>query len=119
MTRRTDRLDLLIRQELAEVILREVADPRVRRAVVSEVHVTPNLSLARVAVSIVGEEAERAEVLAALGRARGFLRRELARRLRLRVIPELEFSLDRGAEHSVRIAQLLEDLHDDDHDPTA
>jgi ribosome-binding factor A len=117
VTRRTDRVNDLLRHELTTLIQREMADPRVRLAVVSEVHVSPDLRHARVLVSTVGDEAAREEAVAALRHAAGFLRRQLAPRLRLRAIPDLDFHLDRGAEHSVRIAELLESLHHDDEDP--
>ena len=116
MSRRTDRVEDLIRQELSQLILRELADPRVRLATVSEVHVTPDLRKARVAVSVMGEESTRETAVEALRHASGFLRRQLGSRLRLRATPELEFSLDRGAEHSVHIASLLETLHHDDNE---
>lgn len=114
MSRRTDRVEDLIRAELSQLILRELADPRVRLATVSEVHVTPDLRKARIAVSVMGEEPTREGAVAALQHASGFLRRQLGSRLRLRATAELEFSLDRGAEHSVHIASLLETLHHDD-----
>ena len=67
-------------------------------------------------VSMVGEQAQRDEAVEALRHASGFLRRQLARRLDLRSVPELVFVLDRGAEHSVRMAEILEKLHHDDED---
>ena len=119
MSRRTDRVDDLIRAELSLLLLREVSDPRVRLASISEVHVTPDLRRARVSVSVVGEESTRESTVAALQHAAGFLRRQLGSRLRLRATPELIFMLDRGAEHSVQMASLLETLHhdDDEQDP--
>jgi ribosome-binding factor A len=116
LSRRTDRVDDVLRSELSSLILRELHDPRVRLATVSEVHVTPDLRRARVAVSVIGEEATREQAVAALRHAAGFLRKQLASRLRMRVVPELIFELDRGAEHSVHIASLLETLHHDDDD---
>jgi ribosome-binding factor A len=114
LSRRTDRVDDLIRAELSQLILRELSDPRVRLASVSAVHVTPDLRKARVSVSVMGEETAREAAVAALQHASGFLRRQLGARLRLRVTPELTFTLDRGAEHSVHMASLLETLHHDD-----
>ena len=114
MSRRTDRVEDLIRAELSQLILRELHDPRVRLATVSEVHVTPDLRKARIAVSVMGEEPAREGAVAALQHASGFLRRQLGSRLRLRATPELTFTLDRGAEHSMHIASLLETLHHDD-----
>jgi ribosome-binding factor A len=117
VTRRTDRVGDLLRQELTQVIQRDMSDPRVRLAVVSEVHCAPDLRHARVMVSILGDESARDEGLAALRHAAGFLRRQLAPRLRLRAVPELDFVLDRGPEHAARIAEILETLHHDDEDP--
>jgi ribosome-binding factor A len=114
MSRRTDRVADLLRAELAEILRREVADPRARLAAVSEVVVSPDLEHARVRLSILGSDADRAASLEALRHAAGFIRRQLGRRVRLRVTPELAFELDQGAEVSQRISDLLEELHRDD-----
>lgn len=110
MSQRTDRLDDLLRGEIAAIILREVRDPRVRLTTVSGVTVSRDLSHAEVRVSVLGEDAQRAESLEALVHARGFIRSLLARRVRLRTVPELRFTLDRGAEHSQNISRILEAL---------
>ena len=115
MSRRTRRVADLLRQELAELLIHKVRDPRVQLATVSQVDVSPDLRRAEVKVSVLGEEEERREAVEALVHARGFLRSQLAHRLKnLKVTPELFFELDRGAEHSQRISDLLEDLHDHD-----
>lgn len=115
MSRRTQRVADLLRQELAELLIHKVRDPRVQLATVSHVDVSPDLRRAEVKVSVLGEEEERREAVEALVHARGFLRSQLAHRLKsLKVTPELFFELDRGAEHSQRISDLLEDLHDHD-----
>ena len=81
---------------------------------VAAVDVSPDLRRALVRVSVL-DDAQRQESLAALRHAAGFLRHQLALRLRhMRVIPELIFEIDRGAEHSQRISDLLERLHDND-----
>jgi ribosome-binding factor A len=107
---RRDRIGDLVRAELAELLQREMRDPRVRLATVTRVSVSGDLSYADVGISALGSEAERAATLAALDHARGFLRRELAHRLSLRTTPELRFHLDRGAEHSRNITDLLDTL---------
>ncbi|MFP5284282.1 MAG: 30S ribosome-binding factor RbfA [Thermoanaerobaculia bacterium] len=111
MSRRSDRVGDLIRAELSDLLLREVKDPRVKLASITAVDVTSDLRRAVVKVSALGEEEQRMETVEALRHARGFLRTELAHRLRLRVTPELQFELDRGAEHSQRISDILESLH--------
>ena len=114
MSRRTERIADLLRAELSMLLLREVHDPRISLASIVSVSVSPDLRHAQVRVSVLGEEAHREECLAALRHARGFLRTQIAHRLRLRVAPDLNFELDRGAEHSQRISDLLEGLHADD-----
>jgi ribosome-binding factor A len=111
MSRRTDRLSDLLRAELSELILREIKDPRIKLVSLTGVEVTSDLRRAIVRVSVLGEEPQREEAVEALRHARGFLRTELAHRLRTRVTPELVFELDRGAEHSQKISDLLESLH--------
>jgi len=111
MSRRTHRVSDLLRAELADLMLRQVHDPRVKLASVTEVDVTPDLRRAIVKVSVLGDDKQRQETIEGLRHARGFLRTELARRLRLRATPELVFELDRGAEHSQQISELLESLH--------
>ena len=114
MSQRTERIGDLIRRELAELIRREMRDPRVALATVTSVEVSADLGHANVRVSVVGSDEERAEAVKALDHARGFLRRELAGRLSLRVTPELHVFLDRGPEHSQRISDLLDGLHHDE-----
>jgi ribosome-binding factor A len=114
MSRRTGRVADLLRTELADLVQREVHDPRIKQANLLgfvDIDVSPDLRRAVVRVSALGSEEDRQGAVAALEHARGFLRSELARRLRLRVTPELHFELDRGAEHSQTIADLLESLH--------
>lgn len=110
MTRRTDRVAELLRTELNELILHRVKDPRVKLATVTGVEVTGDLSRAKVLVSVLGEDEARDSAMEGLLNARGYLRTQLSRRLRLRTTPELIFELDRGAEHSQRINDLLEEL---------
>jgi ribosome-binding factor A len=111
MTRhRAERVADLMQRELAQIFLEELKDPRAAGAGVSSVSVSPDLGFARVKVSVLGSDAEREECLAALRRATGFLRSQLAQRIDLRIVPELRFELDRGAEHSQRIHELLAEL---------
>ncbi len=114
MSRRTDRVADLLRAELSDLLLREVHDPRVKLASVTAVEVTPDLRRAVVKISALGDDEQRQGTIEGLRHAKGFLRTELAHRLRLRTTPELIFELDRGAEHSQRIADILESLHGPD-----
>ncbi len=111
MSRRMERVADLLRAELSQLVMREVHDPRVKLATVNSVSVSPDLGRAVVKISALGSEAERLATIEGLRHAKGFLRTELAHRLRLRITPELVFELDRGAEHSQQISDLLESLH--------
>ena len=110
MSQRTDRVDELLRQEIGAILAREVADPRIGFATVTDVETTRDLSHAKVWVSVIGDTAERRETLAALERAMGFVRRELGVRLHLRRIPALHVELDASMEHGTRVLQILDEL---------
>jgi ribosome-binding factor A len=106
--RRIDRINDLLRSEIAELISREIKDPRLAGLVsVTEVDTTTDLRHAKVFISVFGTEEERASSLAALRSATGFLRREVAQRVTFRHMPELEFHLDTSLEHGDRIMRLL------------
>jgi len=94
---RAERVTEAIREELAEIISYEMSDPRVSNATVTEVHVSPDLRRARVSLAFPKrEEAEPA--LQALEKAKGFLKRELSRRLDIFRVPDLHFEADIGTQ---------------------
>ena len=108
MTRRTERINDQLREEISALVLREMKDPRIGGLVtITEVEVSPDLSRAKVFVSVLGSDDEKKSTLKALGAASGFLQRELRRRLTLRRMPELAFVADESIEHGARILSLL------------
>ncbi len=110
MTARTERLDALFRQEITAILAKDVGDPRIGFATVTDVEVSPDLSHARVWVSVIGQPGERRETIQALRGATSFVRRELGRRLRLKKIPELHVQLDDSSERGTRVLQILSGL---------
>ncbi|MEK6721431.1 MAG: 30S ribosome-binding factor RbfA [Chloroflexota bacterium] len=110
MTQRTDRVDELIRQEIGEILARDVSDPRIGFATITRVETAQDLGHAKVWVSIIGQPEERDATLRALGRAMPFVRHQLGSRIRLRRIPELHLRLDETADRGTRILQLLSEL---------
>ncbi len=109
MSRRTERINAQLREEISDLLLRDVKDPRVTGLVtVTHVEVSPDLAHARVHVSFLGEEGEQDTVLAALRSAAPFLRHELLRRLRVRTVPSLTFKRDDSIQ---RAAELTEMIH--------
>jgi ribosome-binding factor A len=97
-----------MQQEISSMLAGELKDPRLALlATVTEVRLSPDMKQARVYVSVVGDEAERASMLEGLTAASGFIRHELAERLQLRRTPDLHFVLDRSEEYGQRIDDLL------------
>ncbi len=110
MSQRIDRVDELIRQEIGAILAKEVQDPHIGFATVTDVETTPDLRHAKVWVSVIGGAPERRETLAALERAMGYVRHELGTRLRLRRIPQLHVALDESAERGTRVLRILDEL---------
>ena len=110
MTQRTDRIDQLLRQEIGEILARDIQDPRIGFVTITDVETAPDLSTARVWVSVIGQPEEREQTLKALQRAMPFVRRELGSRVRLRRIPELHLRADDTAQRGTRVLQLLAEL---------
>ena len=114
MTRRIERVNHLIRQEISELLQRQVKDPRLGSFVtITEVETSPDLKYARVFITRMGTEQEKKETLSRLAAASGFFRRELAGRLRLRRIPELNFQWDDSIERGVHLLQLIDQVSTD------
>jgi ribosome-binding factor A len=108
---RPERVGEAIRDELSKLIARELRDPGVGFITLTTVKVAPDLQLARVYYTSMGDEKSRRETARALDRALPFLRRQIAQRLRLRRAPELQFFYDESIAHQDRIEQILQDLH--------
>ncbi|MEE8061838.1 MAG: 30S ribosome-binding factor RbfA [Gemmatimonadales bacterium] len=115
-SRRPEQVAENIRQVLAELIGREVRDPRVGHATITRVEVTGDLSYAKVYVAVLGDEVEKEKAVEGLGSAAGFLRSKLARVLTTRTVPQLTFELDRGLEHATRINTLLDQVNQERRD---
>ncbi len=111
MSQRTDRVADSLRKELSMLLMREVRDPRVALATISRVQVARDLGHARIWISVLGDEATRQQTMEGIEHAKGFLRSQIGRRLKLRVTPELAFELDRGAEYLQDMTELLDKLH--------
>jgi ribosome-binding factor A len=109
----------MLREELTDIIRREVKDPRVGFMSITRVEVPPDLRSARVYVSVLGDDAERVATLTALRSAAGFIRHHLKPRLRMRQIPELDFRDDRSMEYADQITRTLRSLDETSVEPTS
>lgn len=109
--RRSDRVAEAIREEVATFLSEDARDPRIQGLVtVTSVEVTRDLRHARVYVSVLGSEAERAATFEGLASMAGHLRSRLGRALRLRVAPEVAFKEDQSVAHAAHIEAILSDL---------
>jgi ribosome-binding factor A len=111
MSHRIERVNTLIRRELSDIIQHQLRDPRLDEFVaVTEVDTSADLKYARIYVSSLAGQQEEAKVLAVLSAAAGFLRSELAKKVRLRRTPELSFHWDNSIEHGDRILRLIDQV---------
>ena len=112
---RPDRVGDQIRQELSELLSRGIVhDPGIGFITLTRVKVSPDLQLARVYYTSMGDPKARRETEKALQRATPFFKRHVGSRLQLRRVPELEFRFDESIAHQDRIEQILRDLHEQD-----
>lgn len=109
MTRRTDRVADALQGLIAELLLREIKDPRIGLVTITGVRVSPDLRHARVFFSTLGDADTHEQALAGLRSAAGFMRSQVARRLDLRVAPQLAFEFDPSLEQAERLSRLLRD----------
>jgi len=107
---RIQRIEDRIRQDLSEMLIREISDPRLHQIFVTDVHVDRELAYADIYVSAVEGASRSPEILDGLEHASGFLRRQLAGRIELRSFPHLRFHWDPTPEHADHIERLLADL---------
>ncbi|MDI6694371.1 MAG: 30S ribosome-binding factor RbfA [Anaerolineales bacterium] len=111
---RSQRIADRIREELSEMLLQEVSDPRLAGVSVTDVTVDRELTVADIYVSALEGSVRAQEILEGLQHAQGYLRRELAQRIELRIFPRLRFRWDATFERADRIERLIASLHEDE-----
>lgn len=111
MSRRVDRINGLLRQELSLLLARQTKDPRIGGVIsITQVKTSPDLRNARVYVSVFGDDAAKREALAGIESAATFLRHELRDRLSLRYVPFMKFELDESMEDAAALLQVMDQL---------
>ncbi|HIS28749.1 MAG TPA: 30S ribosome-binding factor RbfA [Candidatus Avamphibacillus intestinigallinarum] len=108
---RANRVAEQMKKELGDIITTKIKDPRVGFVTVTDVEVTGDLQQASVYVSVLGDEDKKRESLLGLAKAKGFIRSEIGKRIRLRKTPELTFAFDEALEHGNHIEAILRDLN--------
>ena len=115
MSHRIERVNQLIRQEISDLLQREVKDPRLSQFIaITEVDTSQDLRHARIYISFISDKQQKQAALDALTGASNFFRKEMARTLRLRRIPELSFHWDNSIERGARITELIDDVSSSD-----
>lgn len=107
MSERQAKVEELIKQELSQMMLNEVKDPRIGFVTVTDVKMSPDLRNATAYVSVMGNESKVKSSLKGIESALPFFKRELAKRVRLRYMPTLSFELDKSLDYSEHIQKLL------------
>ncbi len=107
---RLQRIADRIRQDLSEMLIREISDPRLRQIFITDVEVDREMAFADIYVSAVEGAVRSSEILAGLEHASGFLRRELASKIELRTFPRLRFHWDPTPENADHIEHLLAEI---------
>ena len=113
MAQRQERAAALIQEVASELLSRRVKDPRIGFVSIVKVEVTRDISLARVYVSVMGTEVEKARTMEGLKSAQGLIRSEISKALGMRHAPDIQFVLDQGIEHSIHISRLLKEAQKD------
>ena len=113
MTERTHRVAENIKEELGWMVERgEIKDPRIGFVTFTDAEVSKDLRHAKIFFSTLGNAKERAGLAEGLRSARGYIRTELGRRLRLKYVPEIEFVFDESVEAGARISKLIHQIHE-------
>ncbi|MGM9924090.1 MAG: 30S ribosome-binding factor RbfA [Bacillus sp. (in: firmicutes)] len=116
MSLRANRVGEQMKKELTEIIGRKLKDPRIGFVTVTDVRVTGDLQQATVYVSVLGNEEQKQNTLIGLSKAKGFIRSEIGKRIRLRITPEITFEWDESLEYGQRIENLIHQIHTEDSD---
>jgi len=112
VSRRTERLNKVIKQEISDLLEREIDDPRLNNLIsVTEVSISPDFKYAKVFVSVLGNEKDKTDMLTGFNAASGFLRRKLSSRLRLKRAPHVSFYCDDSIERGARVSNLFEQVN--------
>ncbi len=107
--KRTQRLNILLREEIADLIMKKIKDPRLGFVTVTDVEISNDLKTAKVFISIMNDDDIDISI-EILNSTKGFIRSELSKRVRLKYIPSLDFKIDKSVKHGSRIDALLKEI---------
>ncbi len=109
--KRSEKVADLIQKEVSQMLVKSIKDPRIGFVTITKVTVSDDCRFAKVYFSVAGTLAERESSGRGLDSAKGYIRKELGRRLRLRYTPEIAFQFDPSIEYAIHIEEVLRDIH--------
>ena len=119
MSTRQEKLKELLKEEMSEILAREFKDPRLGFITVIGAEITPDMRYARVFVSVMGNDEEKERNMAILNKGAHFARAALGKRIKIKILPEIEFKLDTSVDQGIRIFELLQQIkHDEQEEGT-
>ncbi|HUL29257.1 MAG TPA: 30S ribosome-binding factor RbfA [Thermodesulfobacteriota bacterium] len=111
--KRSEKVADLIQKEISQMLLKSLKDPRIGFVTITRVTVSDDCRVARVYFSVAGTPAERERSAKGLESARGYVRKELGRRVRLRYTPEIIFKFDPSVEYAIHMEELIQSIHEE------
>jgi ribosome-binding factor A len=111
--KRSERVADLVRKEISEMLVRTIKDPRIGFVTITRVTVTDDCRSARIYYSVVGSRDEKEQSLEGLNSAKGYIRRELGHRMKLKYTPEIVFQFDPSVEYAVHMGELIHHLQEE------
>ena len=112
--KRSEKVADLIQKEISEMLLRKLKDPRIGFVTITRVAVSEDCRLAKIYFSVAGTPAERERSIEGLNSAKGYVRRELGRRMKLKYTPEITFQFDPSIEYAIHIGEVIEHLRQEE-----
>lgn len=117
MTTRQEKMRQLLKEEISDILRREIKDPRLGFFTIIDAEITSDLRHAKIFVSILGTEEERKQSMEVLRHAQHFVRQEFGKRVRMKVLPDIQFKHDETVDQGVRMLELLEEIKRNDEEP--
>ena len=109
--KRSEKVADLIQKEISQMLAKSVKDPRIGFVTITRVTVSEDCRFARIYYSVAGTLAERESSMKGLDSAKGYVRRELGRRIRLRYTPDITFQFDPSIEYAIHVEELIQNIH--------
>jgi ribosome-binding factor A len=109
--KRSEKVADLIQKEISQMLVRSIKDPRIGFVTITRVTVSEDCRFAKIYFSVAGTLAERESSMKGLDSAKGYVRKELGRRIRLRYTPEIMFQFDPSIEYAIHMEELIQSIH--------